>query len=50
MVEGYIHDECLGFIAEYVHRFDVVEQQVWDVNEEDRDAGEMSKGVGKIFT
>jgi hypothetical protein len=25
MVEGYIQDECLGFITEYLHRFNVME-------------------------
>jgi hypothetical protein len=25
MVKGYIQDECLNFITEYLHRFDVVE-------------------------
>jgi hypothetical protein len=26
MAEGYVWDDCLGFITEYLHRFDVVKE------------------------
>ena len=26
MAEGYARDECLGFITEYLHKFEVVDR------------------------
>jgi hypothetical protein len=34
MAEGYVKDECIGFVTEYLQRFDVVHRQVWDADEE----------------
>jgi hypothetical protein len=28
MVEGYVHDECLGFVTEYLQRFQVVRSRI----------------------
>jgi hypothetical protein len=28
MAEGYLKDECIGFMTEYLQRFDVVQQRV----------------------
>jgi hypothetical protein len=49
MVEGYVKDECIGFIMEYLQRFDVVEQREWDVDEEYGDAEEVLEGGGKPY-
>ena len=45
MVEGYTRDECLGFITEYLHKFEVVDRQVWDADEEYGDAEEVLEGA-----
>jgi hypothetical protein len=29
--EGYLKDECIGFVTEYLHRFDAVNRRVWEV-------------------
>ncbi len=49
MAKGYIRDECLGFIIEYLQRFEVVQCRVWDVDEEEGDAREILKGVDMKF-
>ncbi len=36
MVEGYICDECFGFVIEYLQSFEVVQRCVWDADEERR--------------
>jgi hypothetical protein len=28
MVEGYLKDECIGFVTEYLQRFDAIHQRV----------------------
>ena len=33
IAEEYIKDECIGFIMEYLQRFDVVERRIWDADE-----------------
>jgi hypothetical protein len=52
MAEGYVKDECIGFVTEYLQRFDVVQRRVWDVEEEYRDAEEVLEGAGRpyVFT
>jgi hypothetical protein len=30
MAEGYVKDECIGFVTEYLQRFDVVHKRVWN--------------------
>jgi hypothetical protein len=49
MVEGYLKDECLGFVTEYLQRFDVVHRRVWDAEEEYGDAEEVLEGAGKPY-
>jgi hypothetical protein len=45
----YIQDECLGFITEYLQKFDIVESRIWVVDEENGDVGEVLEGVGTKF-
>jgi hypothetical protein len=45
----YIQDECLGFIAEYLQWFDVVEWLVWDADEEDGNVDEVLEGARRKF-
>jgi hypothetical protein len=49
MAEGYLKDEYLGFVTEYLQRFDVVHRRVWDAEEEYGDAGEVLEGAGKSY-
>jgi len=46
LFERYITDECLGFIIEYLQRFEVVQWHIWDVEEEERDTNEVLEGDG----
>ena len=49
MAEGYVRDECLGFITEYLQRFEVVDRRVWDADEEYGDAEEVLEGAGAKY-
>jgi hypothetical protein len=49
MAEGYLKDECIGFITEYLQRFDVVHRRVWDADEEYGDAEEVPEGAAKPY-
>jgi hypothetical protein len=49
MAEGYVRDECLGFITEYLHKFEVVDRRIWDADEEYGDAEEVLEGAGTKF-
>jgi hypothetical protein len=49
MAEGCLKDECLGFVTEYLQRFDVVHRQVWDAEEEYGNAEEVLEGAGKPY-
>jgi hypothetical protein len=49
MAEGYVKDECIGFITEYLQRFDVVHRRVWDDDEEYGDVKEALEGTGKLY-
>ena len=49
MVEGYLRDECLGFIIVYLQRFKVVDRQVWDADEEYGDSKEVVEGAGAKY-
>jgi hypothetical protein len=49
MAEGYLKDECIGFITEYLQRFDVVQRRVWDADEEYGDAEVVLEGAGKSY-
>jgi hypothetical protein len=45
MAEGYLKDKCIGFIMEYLQRFDAVQRRVWDADEEYGDAEEAPNGI-----
>jgi hypothetical protein len=49
MAEGYLKDECIGSITEYLQRFDVVHRCVWDADEEYGDAEEVPEGARKPY-
>ena len=49
MVEGYLKDECIGFITEYLQRFEPTQYHVWDKDEEFGDAEEMLQGARKSY-
>jgi hypothetical protein len=49
MAEGYVKDECIGFIIEYLQRFDIVERRVWEADEEYGDVEEVLEGSGKPY-
>jgi hypothetical protein len=49
MAEGYLKEECLGFITEYLQSFDVVQRHVWDAEEEYGDAEEVLEDIGKPY-
>jgi hypothetical protein len=49
MAEGYVKEECIGFITEYLQRFDVVHRQVWDADKEYGDVEEALEGAGKPY-
>jgi hypothetical protein len=50
MVEGYVHDECLGFVIEYLQRFQVVRSKISDEEEEEGDFKIVIEGGGSKFT
>jgi hypothetical protein len=49
MGEGYLKDECLGLVTEYLQKFDVVHRRVWDPEEEYGDAKEVLEGAGTPY-
>jgi hypothetical protein len=49
MAEGYLKDECIGFITKYLQRFDVVQWRVWDAGEEYGDVEEVPEGAEKLY-
>jgi len=49
MAEGYICDECFGFVIEYLQSFEVVQRHVWDANEEEHDVSEVVEGAWTKF-
>jgi hypothetical protein len=49
MAEGYLKEDCIGFVTEYLQRFDVVHRRVWDIDEEYGDAEEVLEGAGKPY-
>lgn len=49
MAEGYVQEECLGFVTEYLQQFDVVERRVWDADKEYGDAEEVLEGGAKPY-
>jgi hypothetical protein len=49
MAEEYLKDESIGFVTEYLQRFEVVDRRVWDANEEYGDAEEVLLGASKPY-
>jgi hypothetical protein len=49
IAKGYIKDEGIGFVTEYLQRFDTIERQVWDAEEEYGDVEEVLEGGGKPY-
>ena len=49
MAEGYLKDECIGFVTKYLQTFDVRDRRVWDVDEEYGDAEDVLQGGGKAY-
>ncbi len=49
MAEGYLKDECIGFVTEYLQRFEHSHRRVWDEDKEYGDAEEVLQGGGKEF-
>lgn len=46
MALGYIKDETLGYLTEYMAGFDHVKTRVWQSEQEDGDIGEVLEGAG----
>jgi hypothetical protein len=49
MAEGYVKDECIEFVTEYLQRFNVVHRRVWDTNEEYSEVEEALEGTSKPY-
>jgi hypothetical protein len=49
MAEGYLKDECIGFVIEYLQRFEVVYRRVWDAEDMYGDVEEVLEGAGKPY-
>ena len=49
MVEEYLKDECIGFITEYLQKFEATEQRVWDEDKEYGDAEEVLQGAQRPY-
>jgi hypothetical protein len=49
MAEGYIYDETISFVIEYMHEFKHVGGKIWDVKEEEDACGEVLEGVATKF-
>jgi hypothetical protein len=45
----YVKDKCIGFVTEYLQRFNVIQHRVWDIEEEYSDEEEVLEGVGKPY-
>ena len=49
MAEGYLKDECIGFVTKHLKSFEHTQRRVWDENEEYGDAEEVLQGATKQF-
>jgi hypothetical protein len=49
MAEGYIYDETIGFVTEYMQEFKHVRCRLWEAYEEEGVCGEVLKGAGIKF-
>lgn len=45
MAKGYVLEESLGFVIEYLHEFEHVSRKVWDAEEEEGVSREVLEGV-----
>jgi hypothetical protein len=45
MAKGYVLEESLGFVIEYLHEFEHVSRKVWDAEEEEGVSKEVLEGV-----
>jgi hypothetical protein len=45
MAKGYILDETIGFVTEYLQDFHHVRHRIWDADEEEGVYGEVVEGV-----
>ncbi len=45
MAKGYVLEESLGFVIEYLHEFEHVSRKVWDAEEEKGFSREVLEGV-----
>jgi hypothetical protein len=50
MAEGYILDETIGFVTEYLQDFCHVRRRTWDANEEEWVYGEVVEGAATKLT
>ncbi len=48
MVEGYMVDETIGFVTEYLQDFRHVRQRIWDADEEEGVYGEALEGAALL--
>lgn len=49
MGDGYLKDECIGFVTEDLQAFEVTKRHIWDVDEEYGDAEEVLQGGGTTY-
>ena len=47
--EGYLKNECIGFVTEHLKSFEHTQRRVWDEDEEYEDVEEVLQGTGKEF-
>ncbi len=48
MAKGYLKDKCIGFVTEYIQKFEFTQRCVWN-DEEYSDAEEVLQGAGKPY-
>jgi hypothetical protein len=49
MAEGYLYDETIGFVTEYMQDFSDVRHRIWDADEEEGVCSEVLEGAGIKF-
>ena len=49
MAEGFLKDECIGLVTEYLQRFEPTERRVWDADEEYGETEEVLQGAGRPY-
>jgi hypothetical protein len=48
MASGYMYDEALGFIVEYLALYPHTRRRIWDANKEEAYAREVLNGNGMV--